>query len=51
MLTNVWATSDTVRVSPETGRYLEDRPDIHADYPTGDYQARNAVWDAGTHAV
>ena len=42
---SVWATSDGVRVNPETGRYLEARPDIHADYPGGEYQARNAVWD------
>lgn len=41
----LWATNDGVRVSPETGRYLEDRTDIHSDYPTGDYRARNAVWD------
>ena len=31
----VWATSDGVRVNPETGKYLEDRADIHKDYPTG----------------
>ncbi len=42
----IWATSDGVRVNPETGRYFEDRTDIHKDYPTGDYQLRNAVWDA-----
>jgi len=42
----VWATNDGVRVSPETGRYLEDRTDVHTDYPTGDYRAGNAVWDA-----
>ncbi|MHC4718145.1 MAG: glycoside hydrolase domain-containing protein [Planctomycetota bacterium] len=44
---SLWATSDGVRVSPETGRYLEDRTDIHKDYPTGDYRSANAVWDAG----
>lgn len=42
----VWATGDGMRVSPETGKYLEDRVDIHKDYPTGDYRTRNAVWDA-----
>ena len=42
---SVWATSDGMRVNPETGRYLEERPDIHADYPGGAYQIRNAVWD------
>ena len=48
---SIWATSDGVRVNPETGRYLEDRPDIHADYPGGDYPSRNAVWDAGTGRI
>jgi len=38
-------------VSPVTGHYQEDRPDIHADYPTGDYRARNAVWDGATRRV
>ncbi len=42
----VWATGEGVRVNPETGRYLEDRRDVHVDYPSGDYQRRNAVWDA-----
>lgn len=41
----VWATDDGVRVNPETGRYLEERPEIHADYPGGAYHIRNAVWD------
>ena len=43
---SVWVAGDGVRVNPETGRYFEDRVDIHADYPTGDYQSRNAIWDA-----
>ena len=42
----VWAAGDGVRVNPETGRLLEDRPDVHKDYPTGDYHKRSAVWDA-----
>jgi len=42
----VWVGGDGVRVNPETGRYFEGRTDIHKDYPTGDYQKRNAVWDA-----
>ncbi|HCQ01924.1 MAG TPA: hypothetical protein DIT99_15085, partial [Candidatus Latescibacteria bacterium] len=48
---SVWVTSDGVRVNPETGRYLEERPDIHADYPGGEYQTRNAVWDNATGQV
>ncbi len=48
---DVWATGDGVRVNPETGRYLEDRTDIHADYPTGDYRGRNAVWDAAAGRI
>ena len=48
---SIWATSDGVRVDPETGKYLEDRTDIHEDYPTGDYQKRNPVWDARKRRV
>jgi len=48
---SVWATGDCVRVNPETGRYLEDRPDIHADYPSGDYRKSNAIWDAAERRV
>jgi hypothetical protein len=47
----VWATGDGVRVNPETGRYFEDRPDIHSDYPTGDYRRKNGVWDAAAGRV
>ena len=42
----VWATGDSVRVNPQTGKYIEDRTDIHGDYPHGRYKDRNAVWDA-----
>ena len=47
----VWATSDGVRVNPVTGKYFEDRTDIHKDYPTGEYAKRNAVWDAAKRRV
>ena len=47
----VWATGDGVRVNPVTGKYLEDRPDIHKDCPSGDYSRRNAVWDAAGSKV
>ena len=47
----VWATGDGVRVDPETSKYVEDRTDIHGDYPTGAYAKRNAVWDAATSTV
>jgi len=47
----VWAAGDAVRVNPETGRYLEDRTDIHKDCPTGEYRKRNAVWDAAKRRV
>lgn len=43
---DIWATGDGVRVDPETGRYREDRPDVHSDYPGGDYQRANAAWNA-----
>jgi len=47
----VWATGDGMRVNPESGAYLEDRPDIHKDYPTGNYQRSNAAWDAAKGLV
>ena len=47
----LWAVSDGVRVNPVTGKLLEDRTDIHRDYPTGDYRNRNSVWDAQTKTV
>ena len=47
----VWVADDGVRVNPETGRYFEDRTDIHADYPTGGYQQSNGVWDSQSHRV
>ncbi|MHC4406187.1 MAG: glycoside hydrolase domain-containing protein [Planctomycetota bacterium] len=47
----VWATGDCVRVDPQSGRYREDRADIHSDYPGGDYRRRNALWDAAAQAV
>jgi hypothetical protein len=42
----VWAVSDGVRVNPVTGGLLEARPDIHADYPAGDFRIHNLVWDS-----
>lgn len=47
----VWATGDGVRVNPITGRYLEDRTDIHETYPTGNYQEINSVWDSSLATV
>ena len=47
----LWAVSDGVRVSPISGRLLENRPDIHKDYPAGDPRAGNIVWDAARKAV
>lgn len=47
----IWAAGDGVRINPETGRYIEDRVDIHPDYPHGRYQQRNAVWDDSRRTV
>jgi len=47
----VWATGDGVRVNPESGRYFEDRPDIHSDCPSGEYRSRNAVWEGAGNRV
>jgi hypothetical protein len=43
--------SDGVRVNPVTGTLIEDRPDIHKDYPSGDFRSRNPVWDAASKTV
>ena len=49
---NLWAVSDSVRVNPVSGELLEARPDIHADYPTGEHRRlKNSVWDAATRTV
>ncbi len=47
----VWAVSDGVRVDPVSGRIIEARPDIHADYPAGDCRNGNPVWDVATRTV
>lgn len=47
----LWAVSDGVRVDPVTGRLIEARPDIHKDYPTGDYRRSNLVWDGTSRTV
>jgi hypothetical protein len=47
----VWAVSDGVRVSPVSGRVIEARPDIHKDYPAGDFRTGNLVWDASRKTV
>ncbi|MFB3921822.1 MAG: glycoside hydrolase domain-containing protein [Terriglobia bacterium] len=47
----LWAVSDGVRVSPTTGRVIEARPDIHPDYPTGDFRVANSVWDAASKTI
>jgi hypothetical protein len=48
---SVWAIGDGVRVNPQTGRLIEQRPDIHEDYPGGNYRARNSVWEGTTRTV
>ena len=47
----LWAVSDGVRVNPATGRVFEARPDIHKDYPSGDFRASNSVWNAASKTV
>src|SRR5262249_11192353 len=48
---HLWAVSDGVRVSPLTGKLLENRPDIHRDYPSAGPRAGNAVWDAAARTA
>ena len=48
---SVWAIGDGVRVSPQTGKLIEERPDIQKDYPTGNYRQKNFVWDGATRTV
>ncbi len=47
----LWAVSDGVRVNPVTGQVFEARPDIHKDYPAGDFRATNSVWNAPAKTV
>ena len=47
----LWAVSDGVRVNPVTGSLMESRPDIHKDYPTGDFRAGNPAWDSAARKV
>lgn len=47
----IWVVSDGVRVSPVTGRLIENRPDIHADYPSGDPRVGNLIWNPGGRTV
>ncbi|MEW5974985.1 MAG: glycoside hydrolase domain-containing protein [Acidobacteriota bacterium] len=47
----VWAVGDSVRVNPVTGRLLEDRPDIHKDYPSDDFRETNGVWNRARNTV
>jgi hypothetical protein len=47
----VWAVSDGVRVDPVEGRILESRPDIHRDYPAGDFRKTNSVWSNDTKTI
>jgi len=48
----VWAVEDSVRVDPVSGRVLvQDRTDIHPDYPRQDYRQINLVWDRKSRAV
>src|SRR5438128_3741900 len=47
----IWAVGDCVRVNPVTGKLLEDRLDIHKDYPTGDYRSSNSIWNAASKTV
>jgi hypothetical protein len=48
---NLWAVGDALRVSPVTGKLIEDRSDIHKDYPSGDQRGKNSVWDAASKTV
>jgi len=47
----LWAVSDGVRVNPVSGKLIEARPDVHADYPTTDPRQGSAVWEPSTRTV
>ncbi|HKW97436.1 MAG TPA: hypothetical protein VJN43_06860 [Bryobacteraceae bacterium] len=47
----LWAVSDGVRVDPVKGRVFEARTDIHKDYPSEDFRAKNSIWNAETKTV
>lgn len=48
---SIWAVSDGVRVNPVTGKLIEDRTDIHKDYPSGNYRTSNTVWNAASKTI
>ncbi len=48
---HLWAVSDGVRVNPVTGKVYEQRSDIHKDYPEGDFQLSNSVWQASVKTI
>ncbi len=48
----LWAVGDGERVNPVTGKLLiQDRTDIHRDYPSGDARQGNLNWDAAARRV
>lgn len=48
----LWAVGDWERVNPVSGKLLvQDRTDIHKDYPAGNFSQRNLVWDAENRKV
>ena len=48
---NLWAIGDGVRVSPVTGKLIEDRPDIQKDYPRGHPRGKNFIWNGASKTV
>jgi hypothetical protein len=42
----VWATGDSTRIDPTTGRAFEDNPLLFPDSLTGNYQESNLIWDS-----
>ena len=48
----LWAVGDAERVNPVTGSLLiQDRIQIHKDYPRGDFRNWNLTWNGSTKNV
>jgi hypothetical protein len=48
---SVWAIGEGVRINPLTGKAFEENPKMLPGGVSGDYRARNWVWDGATKTV
>ena len=49
---DLWVVDDAVRVNPVTDRlFIEDRVDIHKDYPRTSKRDKNLIWDRASSNI